>query len=91
MLQFDAVSTRISTQTVRLFLNFRVLFLAHPLLAQSNAGELHLKIIGPDGKPIKASSQTGASSPQYRSMSRLAANSTRRKSVPSACKVMSKT
>jgi hypothetical protein len=76
---------------VRLFLNFVVLFLALPLLAQSNAGELHLKIIGPDGKPIKVSWQTEASSPHYRSMSPLASNSTRRKSVPSACRVMSKT
>lgn len=32
-----------------------VLFLALPLLAQSNAGELRLTVTGPDGLPVKAS------------------------------------
>jgi hypothetical protein len=50
---------------VRLFLNFAVLFLALPLLAQSNAGELHLKIIGPDGKPIKASIDLASDAIQF--------------------------
>ena len=77
---------------MRLFLNFVVLFLALPLLAQSNAGEFHLKIIDPDGKPIKVSWQTEHQAHTIVSMSRLASNSTRRrKSVPSACRVMSKT
>ncbi len=32
-----------------------ILLLALPLLAQSNAGELHLKVLGPDRRPLKAS------------------------------------
>ena len=46
--------------TVRSSLHLRILSLALPLLAlsvgaQSNAGELRLKITGPDGLAIKAS------------------------------------
>jgi outer membrane receptor for Fe3+-dicitrate len=40
---------------VRSFFHFAILLLALPLLAQSNTGELRLKITGPDGQPIKAS------------------------------------
>jgi len=40
---------------VRSFLHLAILLFALPLLAQSNAGELRLKITGPDGQPIKAS------------------------------------
>ena len=45
---------------MRQFLHFGILFLALPLLAlpvnaQSNAGELRLKVLGPDGLPLKAS------------------------------------
>jgi len=50
---------------VRLFLNLVVLFLALPLLAQSNAGELHLKIIGPDGRPTKASIDLASDAIQF--------------------------
>ena len=50
---------------MRLFLNFVLLFLALPLFAQSNAGELHLKIIGPDGKPIKAAIDLASDAIQF--------------------------
>ena len=40
---------------MRPLLHVAVLLAALPLLAQSNAGELRLKITGPDGQPIKAS------------------------------------
>jgi hypothetical protein len=40
---------------MRSWLYFGVLFVALPLLAQSNTGELRLKVTGPDGRPIKAS------------------------------------
>lgn len=40
---------------MRSFFHFAFLLVALPLLAQSNAGELRLKITGPDGRPIKAS------------------------------------
>ena len=45
---------------MRQFLHFGILLLALPLLAlpvsaQSNAGELRLKVLGPDGLPLKAS------------------------------------
>ncbi|MCU1302647.1 MAG: TonB-dependent receptor plug [Candidatus Sulfotelmatobacter sp.] len=39
---------------MRKLLNFGILLLALPLLAQSNAGELRLKVRGPDGLPLKA-------------------------------------
>ena len=47
-------------ETVRKLLHLAMLFLALPLLAlrvdaQSNAGELRLKVTGPDGLPLKAS------------------------------------
>jgi outer membrane cobalamin receptor len=35
-------------------LHFGLLFLALPLLAQSNTGELRLRVTGPDGIPLKA-------------------------------------
>jgi hypothetical protein len=40
---------------VRSFFHFAFLLLALPLLAQSNAGELRLKITGPNTAPVKAS------------------------------------
>lgn len=38
---------------MRTLLHLGILFFALPLLAQSNAGELHLKVIGPGGLPLK--------------------------------------
>ncbi len=40
---------------MRHFCHLGVLLLALPLLAQSNAGELQLKVLGPDRQPLKAS------------------------------------
>ena len=39
---------------MRPLLHLGVLLLALPLLAQSNAGELRLKVIGPDGLPLRS-------------------------------------
>src|ERR1700723_3525323 len=39
---------------MRSTLHFGLLFLALPLLAQSNTGELRLRVTGPDGIPLKA-------------------------------------
>ena len=50
---------------VRPLLHFAILLLALPLLAQSNAGELRLKITGPDGQPIKASVELSSDSAQF--------------------------
>jgi hypothetical protein len=50
---------------VRFVLHLGLLFLALPLLAQSNAGELRLKINGPDGLPVKASIQLSSDSIQF--------------------------
>ncbi len=40
--------------------------LSLPLLAQSNAGELRLKVTGPDGLPLKASVQLSSDALQFR-------------------------
>ncbi len=40
--------------TVRLLPHIALLLLALPIMAQSNAGELRLKVAGPDGLPLKA-------------------------------------
>ena len=50
---------------MRPLLHFAILLLALPLLAQSNAGELRLKITGPDGRPIKASIDLSSDSAQF--------------------------
>ena len=50
---------------MRLFFHFAILFLALPLLAQSNTGELRLKITGPDGEPIKASIDLSSDAIQF--------------------------
>lgn len=42
-----------------------VFFLALPLLAQSNAGELRLKVTGPDGLPVKASVDLSSDALQF--------------------------
>jgi hypothetical protein len=55
---------------VRTLLHLRILFLALPLLAlsvnaQSNAGELRLKVTGPDGLPLKALVELSSDSLQF--------------------------
>jgi hypothetical protein len=40
---------------VRSYLRYALLLIALPVLAQSNAGELRLKVTDPDGLAIKAS------------------------------------
>jgi hypothetical protein len=50
---------------VRPLLHLGILFLALPLLAQSNAGELRLKVTGPDGLPIKASAELSSDALQF--------------------------
>ena len=51
----EADSIIIPPLTVRCLLHFAILLLALPIMAQSNAGELRLKVAGPDGLPLKAS------------------------------------
>jgi len=56
---------------VRAFLHRGILFLALPSLAvpvsaQSNAGELRLKITGPDGRPLKAAVELVSQGNDYR-------------------------
>ena len=48
----------------RLF-HLGILFLALPLLAQSNAGELRLKVTGPDGLPLKATVELSSDALQF--------------------------
>jgi hypothetical protein len=55
---------------VRSLLHFGLLFLALPLLAlqveaQSNAGDLRLKVTGPDGLPLKASIELASDAIQF--------------------------
>ena len=50
---------------MRSFFHFAILFLALPLLAQSNTGELRLKITGPDGQPVKASIDLSSDAIQF--------------------------
>ncbi len=55
--------------TVRSLLHLGILFLALPLAfpgeAQSNAGELRLKVTGPDGFPLKASVELSSDALQF--------------------------
>jgi len=50
---------------VRNWLHFGILLLALPLLAQSNAGELRLKVTGPDGLPLRASVELSSDAIQF--------------------------
>ena len=50
---------------MRRFFHFAILFVALPLLAQSNAGELRVKITGPDGHPLKASIDLSSDAIQF--------------------------
>ena len=52
---------------MRRFFHFAILFLfsALPLLAQSNAGELRVKVTGPGGQPLKASIDLSNDSIQF--------------------------
>ncbi len=50
---------------MRLFFHYALLLLALPLCAQSNSGELRLKITGPDGQPLKASAQLVSDALQF--------------------------
>jgi hypothetical protein len=50
---------------VRSLLHLAILLLALPLLAQSNAGELRLKVTGPDGLPLKASVELSSDALQF--------------------------
>jgi hypothetical protein len=51
---------------VRLYLHYALLLIALPALAQSNAGELRLKITGPDGLAVKASAELSSDAVQFR-------------------------
>ena len=51
---------------MRKLLHFAVLLLALPLSAQSNAGELRLKVTGPDGLPLKALVDLSSDALQFR-------------------------
>jgi hypothetical protein len=51
---------------VRKLLHLAVLLLAAPLSAQSNAGELRLKVTGPDGLPLKALVDLSSDALQFR-------------------------
>jgi hypothetical protein len=50
---------------VRRALHFGILVLALPLLAQSNSGELRVKVTGPDGLPIRASIELLSDATQF--------------------------
>ena len=50
---------------MRALLHLGILFLALPLLAQSNAGELRLKVTGPDGVPLKAAVELSSDAIQF--------------------------
>jgi hypothetical protein len=50
---------------VRSFLQFAFLLIALPLLAQSNAGELRLKITDPDGLAVKAAAELTSDAIQF--------------------------
>ena len=50
---------------MRALLHFGILFLALPLLAQSNSGDLHLKVTGPGGLPLKASVDLSSDALQF--------------------------
>jgi len=50
---------------VRKLLHLGILFLALPLLAQSNAADLHLKVIGPGGIRIRASVELSSDALQF--------------------------
>ncbi len=51
---------------VRLWFHLGIVFLALPLQAQSDAGELRLKIVGPDGLPLRATVELVSEANQYR-------------------------
>jgi len=50
---------------VRRLLHFGILFFALPLLAQSNTGELRLKVTSPDGLPLHASVELSCDAFQF--------------------------
>jgi hypothetical protein len=50
---------------MRDLLHLGIMFLALPLVAQSNSGELRLKVTGPDGLPVKASVELSSDSLQF--------------------------
>src|SRR4029077_20095780 len=50
---------------MRAVLHLGIILLALPLLAQSNSGELRLKVTGPDGLPVKASVELSSDSLQF--------------------------
>ena len=50
---------------MRKLLHLGILFLALPLLAQSNAADLHLKVIGPGGIRLKASVELSSDALQF--------------------------
>jgi hypothetical protein len=51
---------------VRLFFHFAILLLALPLLAQSNTGELHLKVTDPNGLALRTSVELVSQGNEYR-------------------------
>jgi hypothetical protein len=51
---------------VRSYLRYALLLIALPVLAQSNAGELRLKVTDPDGLAIKASAELSSDAIQFR-------------------------
>src|SRR4029077_7968867 len=50
---------------MRAVLHLGIILLALPLLAQSNSGELRLKVTGPDGLPLKASVELSSDALQF--------------------------
>jgi hypothetical protein len=50
---------------VRWAVHFGILFLALPLLAQSNAGELRVRVTGPDGLPLRAYIELSSDATQF--------------------------
>ena len=51
---------------MRSWFHFGLVLFTLPLLAQSNAGELRLKVTGPDGLPLRASVELSSDAEQYR-------------------------
>ena len=51
---------------MRTLFHLGILLLALPLVAQSNAGELRLKVTGPDGLPLKATVELVSQGNEYR-------------------------
>ena len=62
----ETVSIKIPQSTVRRSLHFALLLIALPLLAQSNTGELRLKVTDPDGLPLRTAVELVSQGNEYR-------------------------